>query len=56
MLKDFETDDSADACTGSKRSLSFVRTWLADSGYDVQAIWVQIEQVIVQMLLAIQPY
>ena len=54
--KDFETDDSADAATGSKRSLTFVRSWLADNGFDVKGIWTEIEKVIVKTLLAIQPY
>ena len=54
--KDFETDDSADAATGSKRSLTFVRSWLADKGFDVKGIWIEIEKVIVKTLLAVQPY
>jgi tubulin polyglutamylase TTLL6/13 len=54
--KDFETDDSADAATGSKRSLTFVRSWLADKGFDVKGIWTEIEKVIVKTLLAVQPY
>lgn len=54
--KDFETDDSADAATGSKRSLAAVRAWLAENGYDVHNIWTEIEKVIVKTLLAVEPY
>ena len=54
--KDFETDDSADAATGSKRSVTAVRAWLAENGYDVPKIWIEIEKVIVKTLLAVQPY
>ena len=53
--KQFETDESAEAETGSKRSLVFVRKWLEAQGFDVANVWNEIEKVIVKTLLAIQP-
>ena len=42
--KNFETDDSADAVTGSKRSLAFVRGWLSEHGFNVKQVWMETEK------------
>jgi len=35
--------------------LSFHRTWMAEQGHDFEAVWQQIEELVVLSLLSVQP-